>query len=139
MKKATVSASRKRIGRPPVGSINIGVRVPPEELSAIDAWIAKQDDPKPSRPEALRRLAEQTLSATPKKRTERGQYRFVVKESTGSKLFIAAEPAGDTIERLGLLSFDLEPGISMRQAQEIARKINYWVTSISLTSVRSKE
>jgi hypothetical protein len=61
MKKATVSASGKRIGRPPVGSINIGVRVPPDELAAVDAWIAKQPD-KPSRPEALRRLAKIALT-----------------------------------------------------------------------------
>jgi hypothetical protein len=61
MKKATVSAGGKRIGRPPVGSINIGVRVPPDELAAVDAWIAKQPD-KPSRPEALRRLAKNALA-----------------------------------------------------------------------------
>jgi hypothetical protein len=61
MKKATIFASRKRIGRPPVGSINIGVRVPPDELAAVDAWIAKQPD-KPSRPEALRRLAKIALA-----------------------------------------------------------------------------
>jgi len=66
MKKATVSASGKRIGRPPVGSINIGVRVPPDELAAIDAWIAKQPD-KPLRPEALRRLAKIALAKVSRK------------------------------------------------------------------------
>jgi hypothetical protein len=62
MKKATVSANRKRIGRPPVGSINIGVRVPPNELGVLDAWIVRQPD-KPSRPEALRRLASKALAS----------------------------------------------------------------------------
>lgn len=33
----------------------IGVRVQPDQLSALDAWIASQPD-KPSRPEAVRRL-----------------------------------------------------------------------------------
>src|ERR1700730_7974411 len=30
----------------------------PRHLNSLDAWIAKQDDPQPSRPEALRRLAD---------------------------------------------------------------------------------
>jgi hypothetical protein len=126
----------KKRGRPKTtgrGTL-IGVRLHPPELVRLDAWIATQDDPKTSRPEALRRLAEVGLAAVPKRRTERGQYRFIVKESTGTKLFVTAEPAGDTIERLGLLSFELEPGISKKQADEIVRKLNYWVTSISVTS-----
>jgi hypothetical protein len=64
MKKATVSASGKRIGRPPVGSVNIGVRVPPDELAALDAWIANQPD-KPKRPEAMRRLIQKALAQEP--------------------------------------------------------------------------
>ncbi len=65
MKKATVSASGKRIGRPPVGSLNIGVRLPPAELAALDAWIAKQNDPQPSRPEAIRHHLKRALSSEP--------------------------------------------------------------------------
>jgi len=60
MKKATVFASGKRIGRPPVGSLNIGVRLPPVELAVLDAWIAEQDDA-PSRPEAIRRILTKAL------------------------------------------------------------------------------
>jgi hypothetical protein len=29
-----------------------------DQLDALDAWIAKQADPKPTRPEAIRRLVE---------------------------------------------------------------------------------
>jgi hypothetical protein len=54
MGKSTLSANKKRIGRPPVGSTLVGVRLPPDELAALDAWIATQDDPRPSRPEAIR-------------------------------------------------------------------------------------
>ncbi|HWX28166.1 MAG TPA: hypothetical protein VNZ53_12115, partial [Steroidobacteraceae bacterium] len=38
----------------------LGLRegAPPRHLNSLDAWIAKQDDPQPSRPEALRRLAD---------------------------------------------------------------------------------
>jgi hypothetical protein len=47
-------------GRPKVGSVFVGVRVPPAELAELDAWRAKQD-PKPSRPVALRQLAKMAM------------------------------------------------------------------------------
>jgi len=34
----------------------IGVRLLPPALTVLDAWILAQPDPKPSRPEAIRRL-----------------------------------------------------------------------------------
>jgi hypothetical protein len=34
-----------------------------DQLESLDAWIAKQDDPKPTRPEAIRRLIEIGLKA----------------------------------------------------------------------------
>ncbi len=37
------------------------LRLEPEQLARLDAWIASQTDPKPSRPEAVRRLMEQGL------------------------------------------------------------------------------
>jgi len=40
----------------------VGVRLQPEQLAALDAWIETQPDPKPSRPEAMRRLAEKGLA-----------------------------------------------------------------------------
>jgi len=49
------------MGRPPVGSTPINVRLPPDELAMLDVWITAQDDPKPSRPEALRQLARKGL------------------------------------------------------------------------------
>jgi hypothetical protein len=61
MKKSNVSDNKKRIGRPPVGSTFVGVRIPPAELEALDTWIAAQEDPKPTRPEALRRLASKAI------------------------------------------------------------------------------
>jgi hypothetical protein len=42
----------------------IGVRLLPPALDSLDAWIAAQPDPKPSRPEAIRRLVEQALKPT---------------------------------------------------------------------------
>ena len=44
---------RNRGGRPPVNATPVTVRVPPDMLAQLDAFIAKQ--PKPvSRPEAIR-------------------------------------------------------------------------------------
>jgi hypothetical protein len=58
MSKSTVSDNRKkRIGRPPVGAMLIGVRVPPAGVAELDTWI-KKNAPDLSRPEAIRRLVE---------------------------------------------------------------------------------
>jgi len=57
----TIPANRKR-GRPPVGSLNIGVRIPPDQVVTLDSWIAAQPEPKPTRPEAIRRLVELGLA-----------------------------------------------------------------------------
>jgi hypothetical protein len=63
MARSTISDNRKkRIGRPPVGAILIGVRVPPAGVADIDAWI-KKHAPEMSRPEAIRHLVELGLKA----------------------------------------------------------------------------
>ena len=69
MSKPTVSNIRKRIGRPPVNAVPVMVRIPPAEIEPIDAWIKALPKPKPSRPEAIRRLVEIGLakSNTPKR------------------------------------------------------------------------
>ena len=53
---ATENGEKNKGGRPRTGiGPNIGLRLYPELAAAVDAWIAKQPDPKPSRPEAIRR------------------------------------------------------------------------------------
>jgi hypothetical protein len=71
MAKSTLSDNRKkkRIGRPPVGAILIGVRVPPAGVAQLDGWI-KKHAPELSRPEAIRRLVE--LGLTVKTSTKQG-------------------------------------------------------------------
>ena len=47
----------KKRGPQPTGiGTLIGVRMLPDLLAALDSWIAKQENPKPTRPEAVRRL-----------------------------------------------------------------------------------
>jgi hypothetical protein len=66
MGKSTVSNIRKkRIGRPPVNAIPVLVRIPPAEIEPIDEWISGQK-PRPTRPEAIRRLVELGLKAKSK-------------------------------------------------------------------------
>ena len=57
---SSVSNIGKKIGRPAVNATPVTVRIPPDALARLDAWIAQQVD-KPSRPEAIRRLMEKAL------------------------------------------------------------------------------
>jgi hypothetical protein len=62
-RQTLLSRSRKKPGPPATGvGTLVGVRLQPPTLKALDAWRAAQDD-KPSRPEALRRLAIHGLAA----------------------------------------------------------------------------
>jgi len=63
----------KPMGRPRVGSRFVGVRVPPPQLAALEAWIAQQPDPKPTIPEAMRRLTNQALACERKDRGRSGK------------------------------------------------------------------
>jgi hypothetical protein len=66
MKKKTV-IPRKRRGPPPTGKGEpVVVRMHPPQLQAVDAWIAQQQQPFPSRPEAIRRLVDLGLKAKAK-------------------------------------------------------------------------
>jgi hypothetical protein len=64
----SISLTRKKPrGRPPTGAEPIHLRLLPDQLAALDQWIAHQPD-MPSRPEAVRRLLVLGLTVTSKKR-----------------------------------------------------------------------
>jgi hypothetical protein len=48
-------------GRPATNAEPILVRIPPDQLAELDAWIATLPDPKPSRPSAIRVLLQAAL------------------------------------------------------------------------------
>jgi hypothetical protein len=53
---------KKRRGPAPTGKgIQIQVRIQPNKLAQLDRWIANQND-RPSRPEAIRRIVERALA-----------------------------------------------------------------------------
>jgi ribosomal protein S11 len=68
----------------------VTLEMPPDELKSIDAWIKTQPAPRPSRPEAIRRLVKQALTVgqPPQKRSKKA----------ASK---AREMAGQELDRLG--------------------------------------
>jgi hypothetical protein len=59
---ASIADIPKKRGRKPSGGRKdaILVRMPPEQLEAVEAWAGNQPDA-PSRPEAIRRLVEKGL------------------------------------------------------------------------------
>jgi hypothetical protein len=55
--------------------------------------------------------------------TERGQYRFTVKETGHGTYFLAAEPAGDTLKGLyGLLGIHLAGGDNAGRSHALRRR-----------------
>ena len=50
-------------GRPKTGiGRTIGLRLYADEEAALEAWIARQPEPKPSKPEAIRRILRSSLA-----------------------------------------------------------------------------
>ena len=61
---AIANEPKKKMGRPPTGiGPAIGLRLYPDLEADLDAWIARQPDPKPSKPEAIRRLLKMAINA----------------------------------------------------------------------------
>jgi hypothetical protein len=56
---------RRKRGRPPVESEDVHVRLTRSAVDALDDWIAAQPEPRPSRPEAIRRLLAEALGKAP--------------------------------------------------------------------------
>ena len=66
MAKQETLITQKRRGPPPTGKGTLlGVRLQPEILHKVDAFIQRQKD-NPSRPEAIRRLVEMGLKGKAK-------------------------------------------------------------------------
>src|SRR5271165_1404912 len=51
-------------GRPPTGAKSVHLRLLRDQLVSVKDWIAAQPKPRPSRPEAIRRLVDLGLAAT---------------------------------------------------------------------------
>jgi hypothetical protein len=63
----SISSTEKRgRGRPRINPVAQHFTMPQALSAAIDDWIADQPEPKPKRPEAIRRLIERGLDAAEK-------------------------------------------------------------------------
>ena len=72
MAKKSIPVIRKKLGRPPTGQDPVlAVRLPVALRSDIESW-AKQQNDKPSRSEAIRRLLEFALAAKGKRQNTKG-------------------------------------------------------------------
>jgi hypothetical protein len=69
MAKQTVIAKKRRGPAPTGKGVPVVVRLQPPQLSALDAWIAKQNQPL-TRPEAIRAMMETILHILSKDRRE---------------------------------------------------------------------
>jgi hypothetical protein len=95
MKKKTVIPRKKR-GPPATGKGEpVVVRMQPPQLQALDAWIALQPQPFPSRPEAVRQLVELGLTVRTKS-----------KQPTAARAERAKVLAWKTLESLTLEAAD---------------------------------
>jgi len=66
---ASIADSSKKRGRPTTGiGKAIGLRLYPDLEARLDAWIARQPEPRPSRPEAIRRILAEHLHHGARKR-----------------------------------------------------------------------
>lgn len=62
MAKQETVLTKKRRGPPPTGKGTlVGVRLLPPVLDPLDTYIAARPDPKPSRPEVIRKILEDRL------------------------------------------------------------------------------
>jgi hypothetical protein len=89
-KSESVGHKKSRRKPPGAAALVIAVRLAPAELPAIDAWIKAQPSPKPTRAEAIRRLAQIALA----------RLRPVGRRSNKSTTR-ASDMAGQAIDHLG--------------------------------------
>lgn len=65
MTQETVPTQKRRGPKPTGKGLNVGVRLQPDQLAALDAWIAKQPEPV-SRPEAIRAMVAAAVAEFPR-------------------------------------------------------------------------
>jgi hypothetical protein len=106
MKRQTL-ITRKRRGPAPTGKGTlIGVRLQPDQLGALDVWIASHEDKERSRPEAIRRMIEMALSGSdPTKHTS---------PKAAAK---ASDMAGRRIDEIG------DPSATAEERQDRKRRL----------------
>jgi hypothetical protein len=109
MKRQTV-ITKKRRGPAPTGiGTLVGVRLQPDRLTALDAWIVAQDTPM-TRPEAIRAMLDAVLVIVAKRPGKKA----VGKPARASR---ARELAAEAIDKMG------DPAASTEERDERRRRL----------------
>jgi hypothetical protein len=82
---ARASNTRKKRERA-LGAKPLSVRMFPDQLKALDAWIKAQPAPRPTRPEAIRRLVEEAGARAQHARAGGHKGAFKARELAGKEL-----------------------------------------------------
>jgi hypothetical protein len=61
MAKSINDIEKRRRGRPATDATPVLVRMMPAAIEALDSWIARQPNPQPTRPDAIRKLIDYAL------------------------------------------------------------------------------
>jgi hypothetical protein len=93
-------------GRPSTGAESIHLRLLPDQLASVKDWIATQPKPRPSRPEAIRRLIDLGLAGTQPMRQR--------SPKAASK---AVDLAGEQIDKLS------DPSATAEEQQQRKRRL----------------
>jgi hypothetical protein len=92
----SIDARKKsKRGRPPVDSEEVRSRMERSLLDAIDAWIAAQPEPRPSRPGAIRRLVAESL----------GKQETAAREVVGVELSAPTTSKSEELLHAAILAF----------------------------------
>jgi len=107
-------------GRPPTDATQIGLRLSPDQLAALDSWIAEQKG-NPGRPEAIRRLLAVQLARRQPKVLQLDSSRLTPKRrgvGLETKTFVGNSGATYLVLRSGSGSFHV---LAEVEAAEAAR------------------
>ena len=69
------------------------LEMPPGELKSVDAWIRTQPSPRPSRPEAIRRLVEEALAGAQRRQKRSKQAASKARDVTQYEIRVEQEDA----------------------------------------------
>lgn len=79
----------------PRDTARLDVRMSPDELNSLDAWINTQPAPRPSRTEAIRRIVEEALSRNTRSKKSAAKAREMAGQEIDRRLDEASIPAGE--------------------------------------------
>jgi hypothetical protein len=100
MKKQTVIPKKKRGPAPTGQGEPVVVRMHPPQLAALDGWIAQQQPPFPTRPEAVRRLVELGMTVRKKSKPPPVERATRAKELASKAIEKIADPSATQDERV---------------------------------------